>query len=58
MAVKISVNTGNIELDNKINEWLKWNKVSNLMIFYMKCIFYVNLQIFTLFMKYVLGYSC
>ncbi|XP_068975326.1 glucose 1,6-bisphosphate synthase [Bombus flavifrons] len=26
MAVKISVNTGNIELDNKINEWLKWNK--------------------------------
>lgn len=43
MAVKISVNTGNIELDNKINEWLKWNKVSNLMIFYVKCIFYVNL---------------
>lgn len=29
MAVKISVNTGNIELDNKINEWLQWNKVSN-----------------------------
>ncbi|PBC27809.1 Glucose 1,6-bisphosphate synthase [Apis cerana cerana] len=26
MALKISVNTGNIDLDNKINEWLKWNK--------------------------------
>lgn len=30
MALQISVNTGNIELDNKISEWLKWNKVFNL----------------------------
>ncbi|XP_076658220.1 phosphoglucomutase 2 isoform X2 [Halictus rubicundus] len=26
MDRKISVNTGNIELDNKIDEWLRWNK--------------------------------
>ncbi|XP_076244437.1 phosphoglucomutase 2 [Calliopsis andreniformis] len=26
MAMEIPVNTGNTELDNKINEWLKWNK--------------------------------
>ncbi|XP_043525549.1 phosphoglucomutase-2 isoform X2 [Frieseomelitta varia] len=26
MALQISINTGNIELDNKISEWLKWNK--------------------------------
>ncbi|XP_031839249.1 phosphoglucomutase 2 isoform X2 [Nomia melanderi] len=29
MATKIPVNTGDIELDNKINEWLKWNKDPN-----------------------------
>ncbi|XP_053987692.1 glucose 1,6-bisphosphate synthase-like [Hylaeus volcanicus] len=29
MATKISINTGNIDLDNKINEWLTWNKDPN-----------------------------
>ncbi|XP_076667770.1 phosphoglucomutase 2 isoform X2 [Andrena cerasifolii] len=29
MATKSSVSTGNIDLDNKINEWLKWNKDPN-----------------------------
>ncbi|CAL7946214.1 unnamed protein product [Xylocopa violacea] len=26
MAVELPIDTGNIDLDNKINEWLKWNK--------------------------------
>lgn len=27
MATEIPINTGNTDLDDKINEWLKWNKV-------------------------------
>ncbi|CAK9830957.1 PGM2 [Anthophora retusa] len=29
MAVKLSINSGCTDLDNKINEWLKWNKDQN-----------------------------
>ncbi|XP_012141602.1 phosphoglucomutase 2 [Megachile rotundata] len=29
MAVNFSVNTNNVDLDDKINEWLKWNKDQN-----------------------------
>lgn len=30
MAVKFSGDTGNVELDRKITEWLKWNKDANM----------------------------
>lgn len=41
MATRSPVSTGNIDLDNKINEWLKWNKVFNIIDFYIRYSIYI-----------------
>lgn len=54
MATRSPVSTGNIDLDNKINEWLKWNKVFNIIDFYIR----YSIYIYVLIVMCVYNYFC